>query len=94
MENNPSPYILALFTALLAGVFSLFGSCFVAKYQIVQGRITKEKEYKVQANKNFLENVNRTKSPTISKFLHIGSLGVKRYLLMDQFPPGSGPPEA
>lgn len=77
MNNNPHPYLLAFFTALLAGLFSLFGSYFVAKYQVDQGRISKEKEYKVQAYKNFLDNLNREKSPTISKFLHIGSLSEK-----------------
>lgn len=74
MANNTNPYVLALFTAILAGTFSLFGSYCIAKYQVSQERIDKEKEHRVQAYKDFLKNVHRTNSPIISKFLHLGSL--------------------
>lgn len=74
MNNITNPYLIGLYTAILAAIFAVFGSFVTIKYQTNQALLLKENENKAQAYLLFLEKIDRNNAPHISQFLHIGSL--------------------
>lgn len=69
-----NPYVMAVFTAVLAGIFSIIGSYYTAGFQARQAMAQKHFEYRVLAYTAFLEKTNHAKAPAISQILAIGSM--------------------
>jgi hypothetical protein len=65
---------MALFTALLAGIFSLSGAYVIAKIQARHATTAKALEYRAQAYSGFLQKLDWERSPLVSRLLNIGSL--------------------
>lgn len=72
--SPPNPYILAVFTATLAGIISVVGGYFTADFQARQAITQKQHEYRVMAYTGFLDKTDRSKAPAISQLLSIGSM--------------------
>lgn len=72
LTNSPNPYLLAVFTATLAGIFSVVGGYFTAEFQAKQAIAQKQQDYRVMAYTEFLDKTDRSKSPAISQLLSIG----------------------
>jgi hypothetical protein len=74
-STNPlNPYFFAVFTATLAGIFSVVGGCFTAEFQAKQAIVQKRNDYRVMAYTGFLDRTDRSKPPAISQLLSIGSM--------------------
>ena len=73
-QRSSNPYLMAVFTASLAGIFSVAGGYFTAKFQAEQAIAQKQMEYRVSAYTAFLEKTDRTRDPVISQLLNIGSM--------------------
>lgn len=69
-----NPYVMAVFTAVLAGIFSIIGSHYTADFQVQEAITQKQFEYRVLAYTAFLEKTDHTKAPAISQILAIGSM--------------------
>jgi hypothetical protein len=65
---------MAVFTAVLAGIFSVVGSYFTTQIQTKYAIVQKQLEYRAQSYLGFLEKVDRSRSPVLSQILNIGSL--------------------
>lgn len=77
-RSTPSnPYFLAFFTAVLAGLFSVLGGYFVAKFQADSALAQKQIEYRVSAYGAFLKNIDHAGRPLASLLLSFGSLAGK-----------------
>lgn len=72
-----NPYLLAFFTAVLAGLFSVVGGYFVAKFQANAVISQKHLEYRASAYSAFLRNIDQAGKPLASLLLSIGSLSKK-----------------
>jgi hypothetical protein len=70
----PNPYLLAVLTATLAGIFSVVGGYFTAEFQAKQAIAQKQNDYRVIAYTGFLDRTDRSKAPAISQLLSIGSM--------------------
>jgi hypothetical protein len=70
--NPPNPYFLAVFTATLAGIFSVVGGYFTAEFQEKQATTQKQQDYRGVAYTRFLDKMDRSKAPAISQLLSIG----------------------
>lgn len=71
--TDPNAYLMAFFTALLAGLFSLAGSYVIARFQARQATVAKSLEYRTKAYTDFLTKIGE-RSPLIGRLLNIGSL--------------------
>lgn len=74
MKSNPNPYLLALFTAALAGIFSFAGSWYVSGKQIEAIVIEERLSSRRLAYQSFIESVTHDSSPLLNRLLHIGSM--------------------
>lgn len=74
-DKPVNQYLLALLTAILAGVFSIGGGYFVARFQADSAILQKQLEYRAVAYGNFLEKTTIEKSPKIGLLLSLGLLG-------------------
>jgi hypothetical protein len=72
--KQQNPYAMAVFTAVLAGIFSIAGSYFTTQLQTRSAIVQKQLEYRAQAYSGFLEKIDRSRSPVLSQLLSIGSL--------------------
>jgi hypothetical protein len=72
--DKPNPYLLALLTAVLAGLFSITGGYFTASFQAKNAVLQKQLEYRAQAYTTFLEKIDKTRAPLLAELLNIGSL--------------------
>ena len=72
--KQQNPYAMAVFTAVLAGIFSIVGSYFTTQIQTRYAIVQKQLEYRAQAYSGFLEKIDRSRSPVLSQILTIGSL--------------------
>ena len=81
-SGNPNPYLIALFTAVLSGVFAISGFHFTAKLQAKNAITQKQYEYRAAAYASFLGSMNRTKSPIIAEILSIGE--ISRHVATDR----------
>ncbi|HWV17462.1 MAG TPA: hypothetical protein VNZ68_02695 [Rhodocyclaceae bacterium] len=73
-SSEPHPYVMALVTAALAGLFSVIGSYYTTKFQMNQAVVQKQLECRVSAYTAFLEKIDRSRAPAISQILTIGSM--------------------
>lgn len=71
---TPNPYVMAVFTAVLAGIFSIIGGYYTTDFQARQAIAQKQFEYRVLAYTAFLEKTDHAKAPAISQILAIGSM--------------------
>src|SRR2546426_7172191 len=74
LPKQPNPYVIAVFTAVLAGAFSVLGTYFTAQFQAKHAIAQKQLEYRAQSYAAFLEKIDRSRSPEIGQLLSIGSL--------------------
>lgn len=74
VAGTPNPYAMAVFTAVLAGIFSIIGSYYTADFQAWQAIAQKQFEYRVVAYTAFLEKTDYAQAPAISQILTIGSM--------------------
>ncbi len=74
LPKQPNPYVMAVFTAVLAGAFSVLGTYFTAQFQAKHAIAQKQLEYRAQSYAAFLEKIDRSRSPEIGQLLSIGSL--------------------
>jgi len=74
LPKQPNPYVIAVFTAVLAGAFSVLGTYFTAQFQAKYAIAQKQLEYRAQSYAAFLEKIDRSRSPEIGQLLSIGSL--------------------
>lgn len=65
---------MALLTAALAGLVSVVGSYYTAKFQVSQALAQKQTEYRVLAYSAFLEKLDRFNAPGLIQVLTIGSM--------------------
>lgn len=72
--KSSNPYVLAVFTVTLAGIFSVAGGYFTAEFRAKQAVAQKQHEYRVMAYTGFLDKTDRSKAPAISQILSIGSM--------------------
>jgi hypothetical protein len=72
--KQQNPYAMVVFTAVLAGIFSIVGSYFTTQIQTKYAIVQKQLEYRAQAYSGFLEKIDRSRSPVLSQILSIGSL--------------------
>ncbi len=70
----PNPYVIALLTATLAGLFAVTGGYFIAGFQAQHAVAQKHLEYRVNAYAVFLDKMDRSKSPAVSQILSIGAM--------------------
>jgi hypothetical protein len=73
-QLSPNPYVMALVTATLAGLFSVIGGYFSANFQARQSVAQKQLEYRVEAYGAFLDKTDRSRAPSISQILSIGAM--------------------
>ena len=72
--HPPNPYLMALLTASLAGLFSVVGGYFAAGFQARHAIAQKQLDYRVGAYEAFLNEINQEKEPSISQLLSIGAM--------------------
>lgn len=68
----PNPYVVALATATLAGVFAVVGGYYVAKFQGREVVVQKQLDFRVKAYESFLAS-DRIRSPSLSRLLILGA---------------------
>lgn len=73
-SRPPNPYVVAIFTAVLAGLFSVAGGYFTAGFQAKHAIAQKQYEYRVGAYRAFLDKTEHKNSPSISQLLSIGAM--------------------
>src|SRR5256886_16471315 len=73
LPKQPNPYVIAVFTAVLAGAFSVLGTYFTAQFQAKYAIAQKQLEYRAQSYAAFFEKIDRSRSPEIGQVLSIGS---------------------
>ena len=73
-DKAPNPYLIALYTAMLSGVFAILGFYFTAKFQTERAIQQKIFEYRISAYDKFLSSMSGQKSPLIAETLNIGQL--------------------
>jgi len=71
---TPNPNVMAVFTAVLAGIFSIIGIYYTADFQVREAIAQKQFEYRVLAYTAFIEKTDHTKAPAMSQILAIGSM--------------------
>lgn len=69
----PNPYVIALATATLAGLFAVIGGYYAAKFQGHEAVVQKQLEYRVKAYESFLES-DRVRSSSLSRLLNLGAM--------------------
>lgn len=72
--KQPNPYLMALMTAALAGLFSVIGGYFVAGVQARYATAQKQLEYRANAYGAFLDKTDRNRAPAIGQILNIGTM--------------------
>ena len=77
MKDQPNAYLLAFFTALFAGIFSLYGGYILANFESENEIFVKQNEYRVKAYRDFLESINKERAPFVCQLLNIGTLAEK-----------------
>lgn len=70
----PNPYLIGLFTAILAGSFSVIGGYYATEFQAKKSIAQKQLEYRILAYSGALEKIDHKKAPVISEILSIGSI--------------------
>ena len=65
---------MAVLTAALAGLFSILGSYYTAKFQMTRAVGQKQLEYKISTYTAFLDKIDSPKTPATSQILTIGSM--------------------
>lgn len=73
-KSLPNPYLMAVFTAFLAGLFSIVGSYYTGKFQAERAMTQKQMDYRISAYGAFLERTDRAGEPVISQLLNVGSI--------------------
>jgi len=73
-DKQPNPYVVAILTATLAGIFSVIGGYFAAVFQAEHAMAQKQFEYRVAAYEAFLDKTDRNRAPAISQILNIGTM--------------------
>jgi len=71
---TPNPYLMAVLTAVLAGIFSIMGSYYTTNSQAREAIAQKQFEYRVLAYTALLEKIDHIKAPVISQILTTGSM--------------------
>lgn len=71
---QPNPYVMAVMTAALAGLFSVICGYFVAGFQARNTLAQKQYEYRASAYGAFLDKADRYSALAISQVLHIGAM--------------------
>jgi len=74
VPSTPNPYLLAVITAVLAGIFSVIGGYYTARFQAQEAIAQKQFEYRVLAYTTFLDKTEHSKAPAINQILTIGSM--------------------
>ena len=74
IEEHTNPYLIALFTAITTGTFSIIDLYFTINIQTDSIIKQKQFEYRAPTYNSFLTTVNRNKYPLISDILSIGQL--------------------
>ena len=74
VAGSPNAYAMAIFTAVLAGIFSVIGSYYTAELQEKQAITQKQFEYRVLAYTTFLDKTDHAKAHAINQILSIGSM--------------------
>ena len=72
--SAPNPYVLAVLTAALAGLFSIGGGYIAATLQTKHAVAEKQLEYRAAAYAAFLETIDRNKAPLLSEWLNLGKV--------------------
>jgi hypothetical protein len=67
---TPNQYVMALVTAILAGLVGYFSANFQARQAVAQ----KQLEYRVGAYGVFIDKTDRSRAPSISQILSIGAM--------------------
>jgi hypothetical protein len=73
LGKQPNPYLIAIFTAVLAAGFSILGSHYTYKKQTEKLLLEQRLGIRKHAYTLFLEKIDREKSPLLSRLLHLGS---------------------
>jgi hypothetical protein len=74
MAKEPNPYVIALFTALLAAGGATLGTYYTAKWQTSLAVREREASCRKEAYLGFLTRVHRSSDSTVSEFLNVGAL--------------------
>jgi len=75
--KQPNPYIVAPLTATLAGLCSVVGSYFVARFQAQHAIAQIRLEYRTAAYNSFLHKTNPSWTPVTAEILNIGTMADK-----------------
>ncbi|MFQ5915136.1 MAG: hypothetical protein ACE5JS_18345 [Nitrospinota bacterium] len=73
-KRQPNPYLLALFTAVFAAVFSVVGIYYTSKKQTERLLFEQRLDSRRRAYVLFLEKIDRERSPHLSRLLNLGSV--------------------
>ena len=71
---GPNRYVLAVLTAVLAGLFSIVGNWYISNRHIDALILAERLVARRQAYQIFVETVGQRNSPELSQLLHLGSL--------------------
>jgi hypothetical protein len=73
-HQQPNPYVMAVFTAVVAAMLSVVGSSYASRAQLRQALMQKELDLRREVYLAFLAKVDRRSGPLMSEILGIGSL--------------------
>ena len=73
-KHSPNPYLLAFFTALFAGLFSIVGIYYLSKIHINHMLLEKDLDLKKEMYLSFINKIDKNNDPIISELLSIGPL--------------------
>jgi len=73
-NKHPNPYVMAIFTAILAAGFATLGTYYTHQKQTQKFLLEQRLGSRKQAYTLFLEKIDREKSPLLSRLLHLGSV--------------------
>ncbi len=76
-KESPNLYLLAFFTALFAGLFSIVGNYYLSKDQIKQVLPEKDLDLRKEVYLSFLSKIDKSNDPVISEMLNIGPFADK-----------------
>lgn len=75
IENQrPSPYFLAVLTAVLSGLFAVVGVYFTSIFQEDQIKLSKKIDIRTTSYLAFLEKINSEKSSVVARIQYVGLL--------------------
>jgi hypothetical protein len=72
-DSPANPYAMAVFTAALAGVFSIIGSYFGAGFQAHSAVMARQVEMRAEAYAAFFGRIDPQSSPQLSRLLNLGA---------------------